>query len=161
MILLFLGNSSFSLIYEECYSTYNGCLVWSCMYCEIFLTRLWDHLASNSDLHLQSQDSEIEDVSKRKTTSGDLIGKSDSYHLSSEPEREKSNNKVTRSRHNREWKGLARDEAEPPPFRSSEIGDIHVEDKSHSKVSRAKSPSRQSAAQRKRIRSDERHNTEV
>ncbi|XP_009354717.2 nucleolin 2 [Pyrus x bretschneideri] len=125
-----------------------------------FVSWLWDHLASNSDLHLQSQDSEIEDVSKRKTTSGDLIGKSDSYHLSSEPEREKSNNKVTRSRHNREWKGLARDEAEPPPFRSSEIGDIHVEDKSHSKVSRAKSPSRQSAAQRKRIRSDERHNTE-
>ncbi|KAM1974096.1 hypothetical protein ACFX15_039036 [Malus domestica] len=125
-----------------------------------FVSWLWDHLASNSDLHLQSQDSEIEDVSQRKTTSGDLIGKSDSYHLSSEPEREKSNNKVTRSRHNREWKGLARDEAEPPPFRSSEIGDIYVEDKSHSKVSRAKSPSRQSAVQRKRIRSDEQHNTE-
>ncbi|KAM1251416.1 hypothetical protein ACFX13_040370 [Malus domestica] len=125
-----------------------------------FVSWLWDHLASNSDLHLQSQDSEIEDVSQRKTTSGDLIGKSDSHHLSSEPEREKSNNKVTRSRHNREWKGLARDEAEPPPFRSSEIGDIYVEDKSHSKVSRAKSPSRQSAVHRKRIRSDEQHNTE-
>ncbi|KAM1124226.1 hypothetical protein ACFX2B_039174 [Malus domestica] len=125
-----------------------------------FVSWLWDHLASNSDLHLQSQDSEIEDVSQRKTTSGDLIGKSDSHHLSSEPEREKSNNKVTRSRHNREWKGLARDEAEPPPFRSTEIGDIYVEDKSHSKVSRAKSPSRQSAVHRKRIRSDEQHNTE-
>ncbi|KAM1229299.1 hypothetical protein ACFX14_039626 [Malus domestica] len=125
-----------------------------------FVSWLWDHLASNSDLHLQSQDSEIEDVSQRKTTSGDLIGKSDSHHLSSEPEREKSNNKVTRSRHNREWKGLARDEAEPPPFRSSEIGDIYVEDKSHSKVSRANSPSRQSAVHRKRIRSDEQHNTE-
>ncbi|KAM1176327.1 hypothetical protein ACFX2I_028580 [Malus domestica] len=124
-----------------------------------FVSWLWGHLASNSDLHLQSEDPEVEDVSKRKTTSGDLTGKSDLYHLGSEPEREKSN-KSTKSRHTREWKGLTRDAAEPPPFRSSEIGDIHVEEKSRSKVSDAKSPSRQPAAQRKRIRPDERHNTE-
>ncbi|CAL9004018.1 unnamed protein product [Prunus brigantina] len=124
-----------------------------------FVSWLWDHLASNLDLHVQSQDSDMEDASKRKTASGDQTGNTDSYHLGSEPEREKSN-KLTRSRHNREWKGLARDAAEPPPFLSSEIGDIHVDEKSHSKVIRAKSPLRQPAAQRKRIRPDERHNTE-
>ncbi|XP_062001682.1 nucleolin 2 [Rosa rugosa] len=123
-----------------------------------FISWLWDHLASNTDLHVQPQDSYMEDASKRKSLSGDETGKNDSHHLGSAPDKVNSN-KSSRSRHNREWRGLARDAAEPPPFLSSELGSVHVEEKSHSKVSRAKSPSLQPAAQRKRIRPDERQHS--
>ncbi|KAL6129899.1 hypothetical protein ACLB2K_068281 [Fragaria x ananassa] len=120
-----------------------------------FVSWLWDHLASNTDLHIQPQDSYMEDADKRKSASGDETGINDSHSLSSAPDKVKSN-KSSRSRHNREWRGLARDAAEPPPFLSSELGNVQVETKVHSKVSRAKSPSLQPAAQRKRVRPDER-----
>ena len=108
---------------------------------------------------MQPQDSSMEDASKRKSVSGDEMGKSDSHHFGSAADKVKSNK--SRSRHNREWRGLARDAAEPAPFLSSELGDIQVEEKSRSKVSRAKSPSLQPAAQRKRIRPDERQHPKV
>ncbi|XP_050386032.1 uncharacterized protein LOC126802445 [Argentina anserina] len=120
-----------------------------------FVSWLWDYLASNTDLHVQPQDTSMEDASKRKSVSGDETGKNDSHHLGFAPDKVKSN-KSSRSRHNREWRGLARDAAEPAPFLSSELGSNEVEEKSCNRVSRAKSPSLQPAAQRKRIRPDER-----
>lgn len=102
----------------------------------------------------------MEDANKRKSASGDKTGINDSHRLSSAPDKVKSN-KSSRSRHNREWRGLARDAAEPPPFLSSELGNVQVETKVHSKVSRAKSPSLQPAAQRKRLRPDEQHLSKV
>ncbi|XP_040991152.1 uncharacterized protein LOC121238373 [Juglans microcarpa x Juglans regia] len=123
-----------------------------------FISWLWDHLASNLNLYHQPQESHMEEDPKTKPTLGDQGGKNVSHHSSSEPEREKPN-VLSRSRHNREWKGLVRDAAEPPPLRSSGIENFHLEEKSYLKVSRAKrSPSPRPSIQRKRNRPYEHEN---
>lgn len=128
-----------------------------------FFNRLWDHLASNLDLYIQPQDSYMDEAPKTNPTAGEQSGKNESHHLNAESEREKYN-KLSRSRHNREWKGLARDAVEHPPLRSSDIERIHLEEKPNRKDSRAKrspSPSPRPSFQRKRSRPDENENKKV
>lgn len=110
-----------------------------------FVSWLWDHLESNLNLYAQPLESYPDEVAK-----------SDSQHLHSESEREKSA-KISRRRHNREWKGLARDAAEPPPLRSSIIDNMHAERNNHRRVGRSKrSLSPRPLVQRKRNRPDDR-----
>ncbi|GMJ01448.1 hypothetical protein like AT3G12640 [Hibiscus trionum] len=117
-----------------------------------FVTWLWDHLASNLDLYVPSQEPHVEGA--RKTALGNQSIGPDSHQLDTDSERGKTT-KVSRNRHNREWKGLVRDAAEPPPLRSSEIESIRFEEKSSCKVSRGRSTSPR-PTQKKRNRHDER-----
>lgn len=123
-----------------------------------FVSWLWDHLASNLDLYIQPQDSYMDEAPKTKPTAGEQSEKNESLHSNAESETEKYN-KLSRSRHNREWKGLVRDAVEPPPLRSSDIDRIHLEEKPHRKDIRARrSPSPRPSFQRKRSRPDEHEN---
>ncbi|KAH7570680.1 hypothetical protein JRO89_XS05G0155000 [Xanthoceras sorbifolium] len=125
-----------------------------------FVSWLWDHLASNLNLYVHPEGSHSNEAAKVKPTSGDKSGSNDSPHLDSETEGGKSN-KLSRSRHNREWKGLVRDAAEPQPLRSSEVDDIHFEEKTHREVERGRrspSPPRPKG-QKKRSRTDERQHS--
>ena len=129
------------------------------LYASLF-NRLWDHLALNLDLYVQHEESYMEEAPKTKPPLWDQGGKNDSHCSDSESEKEKSNT-LSRSRHNREWKGLVRDAAEPPPLRSSDIDKIHYEEKPHRRVSRAKRSPSPRSFQRKRSQPDERENKKV
>ncbi|KAJ7949142.1 putative RNA binding family protein [Quillaja saponaria] len=123
-----------------------------------FVSWLWDHLASNLNLYVEPQELQDE-APKRKPISVVQAGDDDSHNLDSDSARGKSN-KLLRSRHNKEWKGLVREAAEPPPLRSSELNAIHVEEKSLHEVNRGlRSLSPQRPFQRKRNRPDERQST--
>ena len=122
------------------------------LYASLF-NRLWDHLALNVDLYVQHEESYMDEAPNQ-------VEKIDSHHSDSESEREKSN-KLSRSRHNREWKGLVRDAAEPPPLRSSDIDKMHYEEKPNRRVSRAKRSPSPRSFQRKRSQPDERENKKV
>ncbi|XVF79604.1 hypothetical protein PTKIN_Ptkin15bG0002600 [Pterospermum kingtungense] len=117
-----------------------------------FVSWLWDHLASNLDLYVPSKEPHVEERA-RSIILGNQPPDDDSHQLGSDSERGKST-ELVRNRHNREWKGLARDAAEPPPLRSSEVENIRFEGKSRRKVSRQRSSSPPS--QKKRSRLDER-----
>lgn len=93
-----------------------------------FISWLWDHLASNLKLYVKPLESRGD--SKIKLTSGELAGKNKASHADPEPEKGKSN-RLSRRRHNQDWKGLVRDAPDPPPLRSSDIKNIHVEGKTH------------------------------
>ncbi|KDP43453.1 hypothetical protein JCGZ_16740 [Jatropha curcas] len=123
-----------------------------------FVSWLWDHLASNLELYVQPQEAHTSDVLKTKPTLGDQAGQNESHNIDSESGKGKSNN-LPRSRQKREWKGLMRDAAEPPPLRSSEVEVTRFEERSHHKAShtRRSSPP-QSPQQKKRSRQDERQN---
>ncbi|EXC12842.1 Zinc finger CCCH domain-containing protein 14 [Morus notabilis] len=115
-----------------------------------FVSWLWDHLASNIDLYVQPEET------KTKPSSADKSGRDYSHHLESESKKE------AKIRHNKEWKGLIRDAAEPPPLRSSEVEKIHVKERTHHRVRHTRrSPSPRPAVERKRNRTDERQNTKV
>ncbi|GAY36969.1 hypothetical protein CUMW_025700 [Citrus unshiu] len=107
------------------------------------------------------EESQRHEASEIKPTLGDHAGKIDSSLLDSESERGKSN-KLSRSRHNREWKGLVRDLDEPPPpLRRFEAENTHFEEKTHRIVTRARdspSPPRQKF-QKKRSRHEERQHS--
>lgn len=134
-----LPESCLSYFYDRCHC-----------FDSLFSSRLWDHLASNLEDYIQPQN----EVSKLKSHVNQSE-RNDTHHLDSEPERRKSNHE-SRSRRNKEWKGLAKDAAELPSLRSSEIEDMHLDVKGHTKISRSRmSPSSISAAQRKRSRPDE------
>ncbi|KAK1552010.1 hypothetical protein Q3G72_008808 [Acer saccharum] len=125
-----------------------------------FVSWLWDHLASNLYLYVDPEGSHTNEAAKVIPTSDVKAESNDSPHLDSESEVGKSN-KLLRTRHNREWKGLARDVTEPPPLRSSEVDDIHFEDKTHREVGRGRrspSPPRPKG-QKKRSRTDERQHS--
>lgn len=126
-----------------------------------FVSWLWDHLDSNLNLYVQPEESQRHEASEIKPTLGDHAGKIDSSLLDSESERGKSN-KLSRSRHNREWKGLVRDLDEPPPpLRRFEAENTHFEEKTHRIVTRARdspSPPRQKF-QKKRSRHEERQHS--
>lgn len=97
------------------------------------------------DAYVRPQD----EVSKPKSHPAQS-GRNASHNLESEPDRRKSNYE-SRSRHNREWKGPARDAAKPLCFRSSEIEHMHLDAKGHHDISCARrSLSQLSAAHRKR-----------
>ncbi|OMO69781.1 hypothetical protein CCACVL1_19272 [Corchorus capsularis] len=117
-----------------------------------FISWLWDHLASNLDLYVPSQEHHVEEAGKTRSIMGRQSAGVDFNQLDSGSERGKST-KFVRNRHNREWKGLLRDAAEPPPLRSSEVENIHFEEKTHRRASRRRSSSPRSS-QKKRSRSD-------
>ncbi|KAF8009771.1 hypothetical protein BT93_J0689 [Corymbia citriodora subsp. variegata] len=123
-----------------------------------FITWLWDHLANNLDLYIKPEEHDVDDIHE-KPPSEELPDRADSENPDPESEKGKSSN-LSRSRRNREWKGLMGDAGEPPPLRSSESTHIHEETKSHHKDHRARrSISPQHATQRKRSRLDERQHT--
>ncbi|KAI3683049.1 hypothetical protein L1987_83546 [Smallanthus sonchifolius] len=100
-----------------------------------FVSWLWDHLQSNLNLYAQSKESRLTDeqVSKQKPLPESEVIKSD---------------KSSKSRRIKDWKGVLRDPAEPPPLRSAVIANAHSDDKNHLN----RSPSPQLPIQRKRGR---------
>ncbi|KAL5543432.1 hypothetical protein UlMin_007216 [Ulmus minor] len=120
-----------------------------------FVSWLWDDLASNFDLYVQPQESCEGEATIIKSKLGDQQENNEFHHVESESDRGKSH-KEQRVRHHREWKGLARDAAEPPPLRSSEVESIYADRKTHRRTSHARrSPSPRSAVQKKRRWPDE------
>ncbi|XP_010257271.1 PREDICTED: protein gar2-like [Nelumbo nucifera] len=122
---------------------------------ESFVSWLWDHLSSNLHLYVQAEETCHDEVTKTKPILVEQTERNDPKNLDYESEREKLT-KEPRSRRNREWKGLVRDVAEPPPLRSSEIDNFHPEAKTHQGSGHNKrSPSPQPSHQRKRNRQDD------
>ncbi|XP_042515849.1 uncharacterized protein LOC122090077 [Macadamia integrifolia] len=122
-----------------------------------FVSWLWDHLSSNLQLYAQPLLCNQEEIAKAKPIFGEDVVRIDSQQLDSEYGREKYTME-SRSRRNREWKGLVRDVDEPPPLRSSEIESFHPEEKTHQKSGRVKrSRSPRPLVQEKRSRQEERH----
>ncbi|XVE76700.1 hypothetical protein DITRI_Ditri13aG0002500 [Diplodiscus trichospermus] len=119
---------------------------------DAFVSWLWDHLASNMDLYVPSQEPHVKGA--RTVASGNQPVGADSHQLDSYSGKGKST-QFAKNRHNREWKGLVRDAAEPPPLRSSEVENIHFEEKSRQKVCHGRSTSPR-PSQRKRSWLDER-----
>ncbi|PPR98401.1 hypothetical protein GOBAR_AA22286 [Gossypium barbadense] len=118
-----------------------------------FVSWLWDHLASNLDLYAPSREPHLDEGTRTTVLGNQSIG-AESHQLDTDSERGKST-KFPRNRHNRDWKGLVRDAAEPPPLRSSEVENIRFEEKSSRKVSRGRSTSPR-PTQKKRSRPDDR-----
>lgn len=105
---------------------------------------------------------ELQDEAPKKKLTSKVQAVSDAFqHANSQSEKGKSN-KLSRSRHNKDWKGLARAEDEPPPIRSSEVDNAHLEEKVRPKVNRVqRSLSPKHPVQRKRGRADEQQRTKV
>ncbi|XP_042500105.1 uncharacterized protein LOC122078255 isoform X2 [Macadamia integrifolia] len=124
-----------------------------------FVSWLWDHLSTNLHLYVQPSVRDQEENAEVKPIFGEDVTRNDPQQLDSEPEREKDT-KESRSRRNREWKGLVREVDEPPPLRSSEIESFHPEEKNHQKSGRLKrSRSPKPLVQEKRSRQEEGHQT--
>ncbi|KAI4333153.1 hypothetical protein L6164_017994 [Bauhinia variegata] len=120
-----------------------------------FVSWLWDHLASHSDLYLQPE-ALHDEAPKIKDISEVQDGGDVSQHLNSESER---SSKLSRRRH-KDWKGLARGGAEPPPLRSSDVDNTHLDEKTQPKVNRSsRSSPPTSPVRRKRNRADEQQKT--
>lgn len=100
--------------------------------------RLWDHLSSNLHLYVQPQEPFPDEVVRTSSVPNQLLGRHNSQQecltgsvqTNSEYERENST-KVSRSRHNREWKGLVREDTEAFPLRSIVTEIVHSEEKTH------------------------------
>ncbi|XP_071690039.1 uncharacterized protein [Rutidosis leptorrhynchoides] len=112
-----------------------------------FVSWLWDHLRSNLDLYAQQKESRPDEVGKQK-----LSAKED---VRSESDGMKSD-KLSKSRRNKDWRGVIKDPEEPPPIRSAVIANIHADDEKHVK----RSPSPEPVAQRKRGRGGETDQTD-
>ncbi|KAI8026120.1 Polyadenylate-binding protein 2 [Camellia lanceoleosa] len=122
-----------------------------------FVSWLWDHLGSNINLYVQPQESLSDEAAKEKPTTGDQMARNDLHHLDFKSDRGKSS-KLSRSRHNREWKTLVRDVDEPPPFQSSVIDNVHTDERTRGKVGHAeRSHSPQPVAQKKSGRAEQSH----
>lgn len=118
-----------------------------------FVSWLWDHLASNLDLYVPPPESQVKEY-KTQSSLKDRGGKNDSFDFN--PDSGKANSeKVPRSRHNREWKGLVRDTSDPPPLRSSEVNIMHLEERNRDKINDRIPPSAH-PSQKKRVRNEER-----
>ncbi|XP_061344166.1 nucleolin 1-like isoform X2 [Gastrolobium bilobum] len=123
-----------------------------------FVSWLWDHLDLNLVLYVQPEESQGE-TPKRKLISEGQTGGDGFQHLNSQSGRRKSN-KLSRNRHNKYWKGLVKGEDEPTPIRSSEIDNVHLEEKTRPQVNcgpRSLSP--KPPVQRKRGRADDHQRT--
>ncbi|ESW21041.1 hypothetical protein PHAVU_005G036300 [Phaseolus vulgaris] len=119
-----------------------------------FVSWLWDHLDLHLDLYVQPE-SLLDEAPKKDIISEVPAGGDDFQHLNSVSERGKSN-KISRSRHNKDWKGLMRGEAEPPPIRSSVVDNSHLEEKGRPEANYGpRSLSPKPPVQRKRGRGDE------
>lgn len=126
-----------------------------------FVSWLWDHLGSNLNLYVQAQESQAEEASKLRPTIGEDTGRNDSHQVEAESGNAKLS-KSLRPRHNREWKGLVRDEAEHPSSHSYEFDNTHLEKESRGKVGNGiKSVSTEPVVHRKRRHSEEQQNKEV
>ncbi|KAL7204342.1 hypothetical protein ACSBR2_017419 [Camellia fascicularis] len=122
-----------------------------------FVSWLWDHLGSNINLYVQPQESLSDEAAKEKPTTGDQMARNDLHHLDFKSDRGKSS-KLSRSRHNREWKTLVRDVDEPPPFQSSVIDNVHTDERTRGKVGHAeRSHSPRPIAQKKSGRAEQSH----
>lgn len=124
----------------------------------ILVNRLWDHLALNIDLYVESKGLQDE-APKSKLISKVQAGDDGFQNLNSKSERVKS-----RSRRNRDWKGLVCREAEAPPLQSFVVDSMHLDKKVLSKVKRARRPRPPSPAppvQRKRGCAFEEQKTKV
>ncbi|CAK8561019.1 unnamed protein product [Lathyrus sativus] len=112
-----------------------------------FVSWLWDHLALNIDLYVESKGLQDE-APKSKLISKVQAGDDGFQNLNSKSERVKS-----RSRRNKDWKGLVCREAEAPPLQSFVVDSMHLDKKVQSKGNRAPRPRPPSSAppvQRKR-----------
>ncbi|KAK4783348.1 hypothetical protein SAY86_007722 [Trapa natans] len=121
-----------------------------------FISWLWDHLSTSLDLYVQREKTDKDDVSEPKHSLGKQAGRI-LGSLVSGIESGKSSNS-SRSRHNREWKGLVRETADPPPLLSSEIETIHPDKKTYDTSDygkRSVSPRKQLL--RKRSHADDKH----
>ncbi|KAJ6302851.1 hypothetical protein OIU77_016863 [Salix suchowensis] len=93
-----------------------------------FVSWLWDHLATNLDIYVQPPETRTDEMARKNPT---LVEQTE---------------------------GVARDVNQPPPLRSSVVDNIHLEEKTHGKASRARrTPSPQPPQQKKRSRHDEQH----
>lgn len=127
----------------------------------LFYYRLWDHLSSNLHVYVQPKESIPEKATKAKPTLDVLSGKRSQEEnaagnklADSENEREKLN-KESRSRRNREWKGLVQ-EISSVPIQKSFTGSTQHEGKNHQRKTigrRSRSPRLHS--NRKRVRQEE------
>lgn len=102
-----------------------------------FVTWLWDHLESHLDLYVPSQKSSAVEVAKAKPELADHVDRNDSHQPISDSGGVKAN-KSSKSRHNRDWKGLVMDDTQPPPLRSSITDHVQNEEKSHRNALRAR-----------------------
>ncbi|XP_027340244.1 uncharacterized protein LOC113853804 isoform X2 [Abrus precatorius] len=119
-----------------------------------FVSWLWDHLDLNLNLYVQPEALQDE-APKKKLISEVQAGGDDFQHLNSQSERGKSS-KLSRSRHNKDWKGLVRVEAEPPPIRSSVVDNTHLEENARPKANHGPSSlSPKPPVQRKRGRDEQ------
>ncbi|XVE74231.1 hypothetical protein DITRI_Ditri11bG0182000 [Diplodiscus trichospermus] len=118
---------------------------------DLFVSWLWDHLASNLNLYVPSQEPHAEEAATTIVL-GKQPASAESNQLDSGSIRGKSS-KFARNRHNREWQGVW-DATEPPPLRSSEVENIRFEEKANWKVNPGRSPSPR-RSQKKRSRLDE------
>lgn len=123
-----------------------------------FVSWLWDHLDLNLDLYVQPE-ALLDEAPKRKLISEVQAGGDDSQHLNLESGRGKSS-KLTRSRHNKDWKGLMRGEAEPTSIPSNVVDNAHLDQKAQPGVNHGtRSLSPKPPVQRKRGRADEQQKT--
>ncbi|GAU12678.1 hypothetical protein TSUD_121700 [Trifolium subterraneum] len=125
---------------------------------DCFVSWLWDHLHLNLALYVKPEKL-LDETPKRKLISEIQAGGDGFQHSKSELERGNSS-KSSRSRHNKDWKGLVRGEAETPTIKISEVDNAHLEEKVRPKVNRGRrSLSPKPAVQRKRGRADEQPRT--
>lgn len=123
-----------------------------------FVSWLWDHLELNLHLYVQPE-ALLDEAPKRKLISEVQAGGNDSQHLNLQSERGKSS-KLSRSRHNKDWKGLMRGEAEPPPIRSNVVDNAHLDEEAQPEANHGpRSLSPKPPVQRKRGRADEQQRT--
>lgn len=120
-----------------------------------FVSWLWDHLSLHLHLYIPKQEACSDEMVETKSLLGHNAGRGNNPQLGSESERDASL-KESKSRRNREWGGLVRNEAEPPSFRSSEIEPIHFENKIQQKLTRAKRHHSPEPLAQKRSRHDDR-----
>ncbi|KAJ6750905.1 hypothetical protein OIU85_001442 [Salix viminalis] len=108
-------------------------------------------------MYVQPPETRTDEMARTIPTLVERTEGDESHQLDSEPENLKPDIS-TRGRHKKEWKGVARDVNQPPPLRSSVVDNIHLEEKTHGKASRARrTPSPQPPQQKKRSRHDEQH----
>ncbi|KAG1363858.1 hypothetical protein COCNU_11G006850 [Cocos nucifera] len=128
-----------------------------------FISWLWDHLSSNLHLYVQPQESFPDEMVRTSSISNQLPGRhisqvghqTGNVQADSEHERERLT-KVSRSQHDREWKGLVRGDTQVFPLRSVVTDILHSEEKTHRRSNlarRSRSPKPQ--VHKKRSREDE------
>ncbi|KAK1373770.1 Polyadenylate-binding protein 2-A [Heracleum sosnowskyi] len=122
---------------------------------DCFVSWLWDHLGQHLDLYVQPSNVLLNEVAKAKSTVKEQPTKIDTCHVDAEQKREKPN-KLSRSRHRRQWKGIKEDAVETIPLHSMVTSNTRVDEDVHMKVDHLKLSPSLPILQRKRHRPDER-----